>query len=275
MKYIHLFEDFKGGDRLGIKKLGDKIALAIFPKYEKGTYSEDTSYGYGSIGKFSDGTTENGITMDDYTLKIYGKWLVLDALKFDKNAKSAFMSIVDPNLPHVDNTLDCATISVRTVRGISSDREEIDSIVIWAGDSDRGASAQAVVKFPLANFKSEAAVIEELKKQLDKSAGKVSMTDLVSTIFGNIGGLRMVASKDLKREQVTKSWGLGSGASDNVFHTIHKAYDFSKFVKKYGIDVLKDALNTRVASYFKGRMFRGLSDDGFMTTDESWVDKYD
>lgn len=286
MKHIKLFEGFVNEnkamnegfgvpDTLGLRRLGDTIANKLFPGYEEGRYDEDTNYMYGDTIKYSDGSTEKGYTTNRYTLKLTGKFLILNSLKFNKNAVSEFMSVIDQEKKHKYTTLDSVTILVRSVKGISSKKEELNDIVIWAGDHERGAYSYASIDFPQANFKDNSAILKELKSQLDERAKKATLTDILVILFSNVGALDMVPSKDLHRSAETKDWGYGSQASSNTFHDIKKAYDFSKFVKKHGKKPLEDAINRKEASFWKGRRFKGLSDDGFLATDESWVEKWD
>ena len=286
MKHVKLFESFLNeirpslnapttGSNMSSMQLGDLIGKKVF-KYEKGQYSNDTIYCYGDTINWVDGTSEKGYTIEDYTLKMRGPWMLFKSFDFNPAAIKQMNTLLKPgsmDAPSRCSSFDCADLSVKRAKGISSKKIEPMRAVIWAGNYV-GATDLLYSGISYKDNQNIEEWADVLKKDLNEKAKNITGERLVKKLFEEIiTSSSMMRTRTLHQSQSSMDIGIGIAASTKVNHKIYKEYDFTEYVKAYGIESLKAAIDAN--SFFKSRTFKGITPEGIMSTDESWTDTYD
>lgn len=267
MKYLNKFNEAKGDssvpDQGNIARI---IANNIFPKYIKGTYETNQNYAYGVDLKFQDGTSEKGFVSHTYTLRLVGDFLSLDKKFWKKSQLDRFYSLIDKDAKHNSNCFDRCTVCVITDVAIKSDKSDTYYYIVL-GDERNNFHIRSDNFY----YKDMSSIdSDELKNSLrmplmDNYLTKQFFNDFISMGY-------MSKRKRLIKNSRSSHVGIGSAASTKVFNEEEFSYDYSKFVKKYGIEELKTAIR---GTYMEKNSVKKIENDGNVFTDESWVDTYD
>lgn len=229
--------------------------------------SPDKTYWYGRELKI-DGKVYNGYTLDTYSLRT--RFEENYFLNFcSKETKQNFARLVEKGKYSKKNN--AFVVVLRQFIPISYDGASITEASIYVG-SIMGGFQLGSMRFELNNDTSLSWLAAQLKKSLTSQctmhADNMIKKHFFSASYGFIDLVKKCNIVDTEDPPV--HIGIGIHSSIKKKHVVYTEYDFKKYVRKFGVEALREWIKT--ASQMR---VLSLSPQGVLTLNESWTDTWD